>query len=161
MEKCQAGTGAGNKRKKEKGEQTFHVCSSNASKGNLYLRINDSWATFYYLANSKRAMYLLEEEKMVFSFGVKNPHFLPVTCLLSSVIHLTHRASTPCALHTLSWRPWLSVQHQYRSGPAWAAKASPIVFPEYGNRICGCNPGLSPFSERMFCLKINGTVTKL
>lgn len=36
---------------------------------------------------------------MAFSFGVEKPHILPVTCLLSSVIHLTHRASNPCALH--------------------------------------------------------------
>lgn len=97
---------------------------------------------------------------MAFSSGVENPHFLPVACLLSSVIHLTHRASSPCALHTLSCSPRLSVQHQHRSGPSWAAKAIPVVFPEYGNRICGCNPGLSPFSERMVCLIINGTVDK-
>lgn len=36
---------------------------------------------------------------MAFSFGVEKPHILPVTCLLSSVIHLTHRASNRCALH--------------------------------------------------------------
>lgn len=111
MERCRAGAGAGNKCKKEKREQTFHICSSNASKGNLYLRIN-TWATFYYLhpcnlANSKRAMHLLEGKK--WPFGVENPFFPPVICLLSSAI--THRASSPCDLHISCWSPWLSVYH--------------------------------------------------
>lgn len=36
---------------------------------------------------------------MTLSFGVETPRVLPVTCLLSSVIHLIHRASSPCAVH--------------------------------------------------------------
>lgn len=103
MEKCGAGAGAGNKCKKEKREQTFHVCSSNASKGNLYLRINGSWATFYYLhlcnlANSKRAMYLLEgKKKWPFLLVLRTPiSFLsPASWAVSFTLHTEPAAPVP------------------------------------------------------------------
>lgn len=78
------------------------------------------------LGDSNRAMYLSEGKKMALSFGIKNFSLLPVTCLSVSVT--SHRANSSSALQVLSWSLQPSVQQQYQSHPAWAAKAvSPVV----------------------------------
>lgn len=89
--------------KKEKREQTFHTCSSNASKGILYLRIKGSWAIFYYLhpynlANSKRPMYLLEGGKWPFLLVLRTPisYLSPASWAVSFILHTEPAAPVPC-----------------------------------------------------------------
>lgn len=80
---------------------------------------------------------------MAFSFGVENPHFLPVTCLLSSVIHLTHRASSPRALHMFVLKSMTFCTTPVQKWSCLGCKSKHCVFPEYGRKISGFNPGLT------------------
>lgn len=106
------------KKKKESKHSTSVVV--HASKGNLYLRINDSWATFYYLhphnlANSKRAMYLLQGGKGLFFWcwepSFPSCHLPPEQCHSPYTqsqqplcpAHFVLKAMTFCTTPTQKW----------------------------------------------------------
>lgn len=143
MERWQAGRG----RQTQKGkEQTFHICSSNASKGILCLWMNGSWATEHLWshspADSNRAVYPLEGKKnLALSIGTATPS----CCCLSSSATL-HKEPTLPVLCRFCPGVCNSAWHRYSSHPAWAATATKCCcFPrEHGNGICVCKPGQPP-----------------
>lgn len=144
----EGGQGETNATRKKK-EQIFHICSSNASKGILYLRMNGSWATKHLWSHNpadlNRAVYLLEgEKKLALSFDIASPVLLPVVAFQAASLYT--RANTPCALQVLSWSLQLCMT---------SVQQSPCL---------GCNSNQLPlFSQRAWkwdsCVQSRTTTT--
>lgn len=144
----EGGQGETNATRKKK-EQIFHICSSNASKGILYLRMNGSWATKHLRSHNpadlNRAVYLLRGGKkasLVFWYCISCS---PSCCCFSSSVTL-HEEPTLPVLCRFCPGVYNSAWHLYSSHPAWAATATKSrCFPrERGNGICVCKPEQPP-----------------
>lgn len=159
----EGGQGETNATRKKK-EQIFHICSSNASKGILYLRMNGSWATKHLRSHNpadlNRAVYLLEgEKKLALSFDIASPVLLPVVAFQAASLYTKSQRSLCSAGSVLEF----TTLHDICTAvtlPGLQQQPSPVVFPESVEMgfVCANQNNHHPKKGcDLFCLKANRT----
>lgn len=159
----EGGQGETNATRKKK-EQIFHICSSNASKGILYLRMNGSWATKHLRSHNpadlNRAVYLLRGGKkasLVFWYCISCS---PSCCCFSSSVTLHESQHSLCSAGSVLEFTTLHDICTAVTLPGLQQQPSPVVFPESVEMgfVCANQNNHHPKKGcDLFCLKANRT----